>query len=99
MIDSVTGASYHIGMTGVILSGMKTAVSLPDDLFRRADALAAQLGIPRSQLYARAVSDFLAVHEQAHVTEALNRLYSDEDSTLDNELVRAQADSLADEDW
>lgn len=78
---------------------MKTAVSLPDDLFHRADALATRLGIPRSRLYARAISDFLEAHEQAHVTEALNSLYADEDSTLDTGLVRAQAESLADEDW
>ena len=39
--------------------GVKTAISLPDDLFARADALAARRGISRSQLYAEAIARLL----------------------------------------
>ncbi|MEK7329802.1 MAG: ribbon-helix-helix protein, CopG family, partial [Candidatus Eisenbacteria bacterium] len=33
---------------------MKTAISLPDSLFRSGDALAKRLGVSRSELFARA---------------------------------------------
>jgi metal-responsive CopG/Arc/MetJ family transcriptional regulator len=38
---------------------MKTAVSIPDDLFRLAEAAARRLQVSRSQLYATALSVFL----------------------------------------
>ena len=53
---------------------MKTAVSLPNDLFERAERAAAQIGVNRSQLYARALSNFLANLEPDPVTERLNEL-------------------------
>lgn len=49
-------------------------MSIPDELHARADEVAAQLGLNRSQLYARAVEEFLTLHTADPVTEALNRL-------------------------
>ncbi len=46
-------------VTPVILGRMKTAVSLPDDLFRLIDARARALKISRSALLARAAREFL----------------------------------------
>jgi predicted transcriptional regulator len=55
---------------------MKTAVSLPDELFQQADEMAAQLGLSRSQIYARALEYFLEAHGGDHdpVTTRLNEL-------------------------
>ncbi|MGH2870269.1 MAG: ribbon-helix-helix protein, CopG family [Solirubrobacteraceae bacterium] len=53
---------------------MKTAVSIPDDIFRHADALADHLGKSRSQLYREALIDYLARHDPVAVTTALNEL-------------------------
>jgi predicted transcriptional regulator len=53
---------------------MKTAVSIPDDLFRRADELANQLGKSRSELYREALVDYLARRDPLAVTTALNEL-------------------------
>ncbi len=53
---------------------MKTAVSIPDDLFRRADQLANQLGKSRSELYREALVDYLARRDPLAVTTALNEL-------------------------
>jgi metal-responsive CopG/Arc/MetJ family transcriptional regulator len=39
---------------------MKTAISLPNDVFESADELAQRLGISRSELYATAVAEYLA---------------------------------------
>ena len=53
---------------------MKTAVSIPDDLFRRADALARRLGKSRSELYREALADYIARRELGAVTSALNQI-------------------------
>lgn len=78
---------------------MKTAISLPDDLFVAADALADRLGVSRSELYATAVAEFLAKHNASEVTERLNRVYAAESSALDTGLRRAQRRSLGSEAW
>ncbi len=78
---------------------MKTAVSLPDDLFESADALAERLGMSRSQLYARAVEEYLAKHRTQDVTARLNDVFGDEPSGLDPALRRAQARSVRSAEW
>jgi len=74
---------------------MKTAVSLPDDLFGAADALARDLGMSRSALYAAAVSEYVAKHRSRDLVETLDRVYGREDGGLDEALARAQAASVA----
>ncbi|MGH3065746.1 MAG: ribbon-helix-helix protein, CopG family [Gaiellaceae bacterium] len=53
---------------------MKTAISIPDELFRRADALARRLGKSRSQMYREALGEYLSRREQRAVTSALDEL-------------------------
>jgi predicted transcriptional regulator len=53
---------------------MKTAVSIPDELFRQADELAGRLGKSRSEVYREALADYLARREPAAVTRALDEL-------------------------
>lgn len=52
--------------------GMKTAISIPDDLFAEADRLAHELGTSRSQLYSRAIREFIERHSPDRVTASLN---------------------------
>ena len=78
---------------------MKTAVSLPDDLFRQAEATARRLRVSRSQLYATAISEFLNRQQANAVTERLNEVYSGTPATVDPALHRAQLKSLKKEDW
>ncbi|MFO0891693.1 MAG: hypothetical protein U0790_21430 [Isosphaeraceae bacterium] len=56
---------------------MKTAISLPDELFAAAEALAKRLGVSRSKLYATALARFLSEQERGAVTERLNAIYGD----------------------
>ncbi len=56
---------------------MKTAVSLPDNLFKQADEMAAELAIPRSQLVALALEEFIRTHRKQDVTERLDAVYGD----------------------
>jgi metal-responsive CopG/Arc/MetJ family transcriptional regulator len=79
---------------------MKTAISIPDHLFRAAERAAKRLGFSRSELYWRAVAAFLERQSDTLVTEALNEIYhSQERSVLDPVLEEMQRASLSREDW
>jgi metal-responsive CopG/Arc/MetJ family transcriptional regulator len=54
---------------------MKTAVSIPDHIFREAERTARELGMPRSRLVARALEEFISRYEKERVTEQLNAVY------------------------
>lgn len=82
---------------------MKTAVSLPDELFLSAEAVADRLGIARSKLFALALREFIQNHTQEGITERLNEIYSHEDSVLNQDISQMQNESilngLSDETW
>ncbi len=81
--------------------GMKTAISIPDDLFEAAEKLAEKLGVSRSELYQRAVAQFLSEYSGELITDSLNEIYSEgaEESKLDAALSRAQFSSVKEDDW
>jgi len=54
--------------------GLKTAVSIPDDLFARADLLADRLGKSRSEIYREALADYVSRREPGAVTRELNEI-------------------------
>lgn len=54
--------------------GMKTAVSIPDDVFERAERLARRAGRSRSEVYSAALREYVARHAPDEVTEAMNRV-------------------------
>ncbi len=78
---------------------MKTSISIPDDLFESADALAEQMGMSRSQLYAIAVEEYVAKHRATEVTDRLNEVYATERSNLPESVTRAQARSVRSAEW
>ena len=78
---------------------MKTAVSLPDDLFRLAEAAAGRLRVSRSQFYATAISEFLDRRQTDAVTERLNEVYARRPAKVDPALHRAQLRSLDKDSW
>jgi metal-responsive CopG/Arc/MetJ family transcriptional regulator len=78
---------------------MKTAVSLPDELFRVAEATARRLRVSRSELYARAIAEFVRGQQDNSITERLNSVYSRNSAKVDTALHRAQLQSLAKDDW
>lgn len=82
---------YDFGYTAC----MKTAVSIPDDLFDSAEGTARRLGLSRSELYARALRDYLAEHGTEGITERLNEVYGyEQESGLDPALAELQRRSL-----
>ena len=78
---------------------MKTAISIPDTQFEAAEKLAARLGLSRSELYQKALSEFIARHSDEQITEKLNQIYAQETVELDEELLRLQAKSIPEENW
>lgn len=56
----------------VILSRVKTAISLPDELFSRVEARAAELGVNRSEFFAAAASRYLDETDAAGLTTAVD---------------------------
>ena len=78
---------------------MKTAISLPDEVFTAAEALAKELGLSRSELYARALQALLSKYDRQQILSRLNEVYAVESSDLDPELAQMQFASLAHEDW
>jgi metal-responsive CopG/Arc/MetJ family transcriptional regulator len=62
---------------------MKTAISLPDAIFRDAERLARRLKKTRSELYREAVTEYVARHDPEAITEAMNRLAAEVDTRPD----------------
>jgi metal-responsive CopG/Arc/MetJ family transcriptional regulator len=62
---------------------MKTAVSIPTDVFRRADRLARHLGTSRSALYAAALRAYVVRHDDDALRAAVNRVCERTDTGLD----------------
>jgi len=78
---------------------MKTAVSIPDPLFQRAEELAQRLGKSRSQVYREALADYLARREPAGVTQALDEVVDEIGSGLDGWSAEAARGILASDEW
>ena len=87
---------YNCGYTRWV----KTAISLPDELFDAAEALAKRLGMSRSQLYAAALAAFVEQYDAATITERLNAAYADDaDDGPDRWLAAIQARSIRHDTW
>jgi metal-responsive CopG/Arc/MetJ family transcriptional regulator len=71
---------------------VKTAISLPEPLFQRAEVMAQRLEISRSQLVARAVEEYLKRYESRLLLESLNRAYEDSPSADEREQMRHMRD-------
>lgn len=79
---------------------MKTTISIPDAQFEAADKVAKRLGMSRSQLYRKAIADFLARDADYRVTEKLSDVYAESPaSQLDTALQWMQAKSISKERW
>jgi len=66
---------------------MKTAISLPDELFILADEFAHTLGISRSELYASAIREYITNHTKANLLERMNEFCDQVDTTLPKDIV------------
>lgn len=70
---------------------MKTAISLPDELYAAAEKTARNMGIPRSQLFAKALEEFIEHHKREKITEKLNEVY---DNAATSDFLKISAASI-----
>jgi predicted DNA-binding protein len=80
---------------------MKTAISVPDTTFERAEAKAEELGMTRSQFYTTAAERYIESLEVDSLTEAINAAVEGIGSTdVSNQAaVQAARSVVAGEAW
>jgi hypothetical protein len=78
---------------------MKTAVSIPDALFQQADELARRSNKSRSQLFADALREYVARHDDEAVTEALDRVVDEVGRDEDGFVPAAARRTLERTEW
>jgi predicted transcriptional regulator len=78
---------------------MKTAISIPDEVFRDAERLAERLKKSRSQVYSEAVAEYVARHDPDLVTEQINAVCGEVDTRPDPFLTEAARRVLDRTEW
>lgn len=58
------------------MSNIKTAVSIKESLFKKAETLAKKLEISRSKLFAVALENFIRQQENRELLKKINEVYS-----------------------
>lgn len=66
---------------------LKTAISLDDDLMRKADRAAREIGVSRSRLFSLALRDYLQTWENNRILERLNLAYGSEPDETERRLT------------
>jgi predicted transcriptional regulator len=78
---------------------MKTAVSIPDDVFKDAERLASRLQTSRSKLYARALAEFVARHDDDQVTVLMDQAVREAGGEADSFLRAATQQATQRAEW
>jgi predicted transcriptional regulator len=79
--------------------GMKTAVSVPDEVFREAEQYARRTGKTRSQVYSHALRQYLLQHAPDEVTRAWDEVCDKVDQREDAFAQKASRRLLRREAW
>ena len=79
--------------------GMKTAISIADDVYAAAERLAHRAKKSRSRLYTEAVAEYVARHDPEAVTEAMNRVCATLDTRPDPAVSAAARRVLQRSEW
>ena len=78
---------------------MKTAISIPDEVFEDAERLAKRLKRSRSELYSRAVAEYVARHAPDEVTDNMDRALEALDEPADAFATTAARRTLRRTEW
>jgi len=78
---------------------MKTAVSIPDEVFEKAERLARRMKKSRSQLFSHALAEYVARHAPDEVTESMNQVCSEIGPEQDTFVSAASRRLLARSEW
>jgi metal-responsive CopG/Arc/MetJ family transcriptional regulator len=78
---------------------MKTAVSIPDEIFEDAERLARRLKQSRSEVYSRALAEYVARHAPNQVTEDMDRVLKEVAEPADEFVAVAARRALRRTEW
>jgi hypothetical protein len=78
---------------------MKTAISIPDDIFAEAERLARRQRKSRSQLYSEAIEEYVARHDPDAITDAMDRLCEELGSEPDPAVSALARRALERSEW
>jgi len=78
---------------------MKTAVSIPDDIFEGAERLAKRTKRSRSRVFSDALQEYLARHTPDKVTQAMNKALAEISDTSDGLVSAAAGRTLQRSEW
>lgn len=94
-----TETNSQIPARGSYTKGMKTAISIPDDVFRGAERLARHSKKSRSQLFSDAVREYISRHAPDDVTAAMDRVCADLGERTDDFVPAAARRTLKRSEW
>ena len=78
---------------------MKTAVSIPDEVFKRVERLARRARRSRSEVFSAALSEYVARHAPDEVTEAMDRVCAQVGNQPDDFVSTAARRVLETTEW
>jgi metal-responsive CopG/Arc/MetJ family transcriptional regulator len=78
---------------------MKTAISVPDDVFEGAERLAHREGRSRSEVYSAALREYVARHEPDEVVDALDRVVAEVGEGIDPFVTASGQRTLESSEW
>jgi predicted transcriptional regulator len=78
---------------------MKTAISLPDEVFEAADLLAAKMKMSRSQLYVTALEKFIKENQESDITARINDYIDKHGQPVDELFINGSLAEMRKEKW
>jgi metal-responsive CopG/Arc/MetJ family transcriptional regulator len=78
---------------------MKTAVSIPDDVFEKVERLARRSKRSRSEVFSAALREYVARHAPDEVTDAINRAVDEIEDQKDEFVAAAGLRILKRTEW
>ena len=78
---------------------MKTAVSIPDDVFEKVERFARRAKRSRSEVFSAALREYIARHAPDEVTDAINRVVDEIGDQKDEFVTAASRRILEKTEW
>jgi hypothetical protein len=77
------------------MATVKTAISLPEDVYMRAQREAERQNVSRSRLFSKAIDDYLIRLENAEMIKAIDEAYADGLDPDETEFLQAASRHIA----
>lgn len=81
------------------MANIKTAISIPKNLFEATSQLAEELNVSRSHLFAMAIQDFIERRKNRALLAQINEVYGRSLDDEESEMLRRASLNLRKVDW